>query len=65
MTVRLVLEIFNFTVGCNVLIASRKLDRLQEATKELSVTAKEGQSRLEVMQCNIRKETEVSNREKI
>ena len=53
------IDYFLIISGCNVLIASRKLDRLDAARRELQVTAQEGGARLEVMQCNIRKEDEV------
>jgi len=46
--------------GCNVLIASRNIDRLHGAAKELRSVVPEGsEAQLEVMECNIRKEEQV------
>ncbi|BFZ06270.1 hypothetical protein BsWGS_09309 [Bradybaena similaris] len=48
-------------LGCNVVIASRKLERLSLAATEICQWLEEGKSdsKLEVMQCNIRSEEEV------
>ncbi|KAM9306018.1 peroxisomal trans-2-enoyl-CoA reductase-like [Gastrophryne carolinensis] len=49
-------------LGCNVVIASRKLDRLQEATKDLtSKIAPANPSSLTALKCNIRSESEVES----
>ncbi|KAM9306019.1 peroxisomal trans-2-enoyl-CoA reductase-like [Gastrophryne carolinensis] len=49
-------------LGCNVVIASRKLDRLQEAAKDLtSRISLENPSAVTALQCNIRKEEEVES----
>lgn len=45
------------SLGCNVVIASRKLEVLQAAQKELQ---EHSNSRCEVFQCNIREEQEVA-----
>uniref|UniRef100_A0A7M4DVB5 Peroxisomal trans-2-enoyl-CoA reductase n=1 Tax=Crocodylus porosus TaxID=8502 RepID=A0A7M4DVB5_CROPO len=48
--------------GCNVVIASRKLDRLKAAAKELTdQNASPYPAQVTPMQCNIRKEEEVEN----
>ncbi|XP_059156763.1 peroxisomal trans-2-enoyl-CoA reductase-like [Physella acuta] len=50
-------------LGCNVVIASRKQDRLLTAEKEISewLSQIETASKLKIVQCNIRKEDEVQN----
>ncbi|XP_075685194.1 peroxisomal trans-2-enoyl-CoA reductase isoform X2 [Rhinoderma darwinii] len=50
------------TAGCSVVIASRKLDRLKEAAKELvSQISPANPSMVTALQCNIRKEEEVES----
>ncbi|XP_069083149.1 peroxisomal trans-2-enoyl-CoA reductase-like isoform X2 [Pleurodeles waltl] len=50
------------TLGCNVVIASRKLDRLNEAATELTAKIPPSSPALVTpLQCNIRKEEEVEN----
>ena len=46
--------------GCNVMIASRKLDRLVEAKEHLTASLSAG-NRLEYTQCNVRNEDQVLN----
>ncbi|KAL1770907.1 peroxisomal trans-2-enoyl-CoA reductase [Sigmodon hispidus] len=49
-------------LGCNVVIASRKLDRLNDAAEELrSSLPRSSSAQVTVTQCNIRKEEEVNN----
>ncbi|XP_051010074.1 peroxisomal trans-2-enoyl-CoA reductase [Acomys russatus] len=49
-------------LGCNVVIASRKLDRLNAAADELRRSLSPSSSaQVTVIQCNIRKEEEVNN----
>ncbi|EDL00278.1 peroxisomal trans-2-enoyl-CoA reductase isoform 1 [Mus musculus] len=49
-------------LGCNVVIASRKLDRLTAAVDELRASLPPSSSaEVSAIQCNIRKEEEVSN----
>ncbi|KAK2140252.1 hypothetical protein LSH36_1423g00055 [Paralvinella palmiformis] len=49
-------------LGCHVMIASRKIDRLSAAAKEIRLNVGSDQSgHLEFMQCNIRKEDQVVN----
>ncbi|XP_068102180.1 peroxisomal trans-2-enoyl-CoA reductase-like [Hyperolius riggenbachi] len=49
-------------LGCNVVIASRKLDRLKEAARELIAEICPGNaSALTALQCNIRREEEVES----
>ncbi|XP_002712624.2 peroxisomal trans-2-enoyl-CoA reductase isoform X1 [Oryctolagus cuniculus] len=49
-------------LGCNVVIASRKLDRLKSAAEELkSSLPATSQAQVTPIQCNIRKEEEVNN----
>ncbi|CAG0896907.1 unnamed protein product [Darwinula stevensoni] len=45
------------SLGCRVVIASRKKERLEEAVKEMDPSGKS----LEAIQCNIRREDEVQN----
>ncbi|KAM9305723.1 peroxisomal trans-2-enoyl-CoA reductase-like [Gastrophryne carolinensis] len=49
-------------LGCNVVIASRKVDRLQEAAKDLiSRVSPENPSVVTALRCNIRQEDEVES----
>ncbi|XP_077305778.1 peroxisomal trans-2-enoyl-CoA reductase [Lithobates pipiens] len=49
-------------LGCNVVIASRKLDRLKEAAEDLvSKISPENPSAVTALQCNIRREEEVES----
>ncbi|KAI6053820.1 peroxisomal trans-2-enoyl-CoA reductase [Marmota monax] len=49
-------------LGCNVVIASRKIERLKSAAKELKSTLPpSSQAQVTPLQCNIRKEEEVDN----
>ncbi|XP_048200760.1 peroxisomal trans-2-enoyl-CoA reductase isoform X1 [Perognathus longimembris pacificus] len=49
-------------LGCNVVIASRKIDRLNSAADELrSTLPPNSQAQVSPIQCNIRKEEEVDN----
>ncbi|KAF6361973.1 peroxisomal trans-2-enoyl-CoA reductase [Rhinolophus ferrumequinum] len=49
-------------LGCNVVIASRKFDRLKSAADELKASLPaNSQSQVTPIQCNIRKEEEVNN----
>ncbi|KAM5228889.1 peroxisomal trans-2-enoyl-CoA reductase [Ctenodactylus gundi] len=49
-------------LGCNVVIASRKLDKLQSAAVELKATLPPtSQAQVTPIECNIRKEEEVNN----
>ncbi|XP_019493740.1 PREDICTED: peroxisomal trans-2-enoyl-CoA reductase [Hipposideros armiger] len=49
-------------LGCNVVIASRKFDRLKSAADELKASLPAiNQSQITPIQCNIRKEEEVNN----
>uniref|UniRef100_A0A8C5NY53 Peroxisomal trans-2-enoyl-CoA reductase n=1 Tax=Jaculus jaculus TaxID=51337 RepID=A0A8C5NY53_JACJA len=49
-------------LGCNVVIASRKLDRLNSAADELRTTLPPSSgAQVTALQCNIRKEEEVDN----
>ncbi|KAM3916632.1 peroxisomal trans-2-enoyl-CoA reductase [Leptodactylus fuscus] len=49
-------------LGCSVVIASRKLDRLKDAAKELvSTISPANPSMVTALQCNIRKEEEVES----
>lgn len=48
-------------VGCKVMIASRKVERLKKATQEIKSTIPLSSSAdIDYVQCNIRKEDEVS-----
>ncbi|XP_058156145.1 peroxisomal trans-2-enoyl-CoA reductase [Dasypus novemcinctus] len=50
------------SLGCNVVIASRKLDRLESAADELRASLpSSSQVQVTPMKCNIRKEEEVNN----
>ena len=50
-----------FFIGCNVVIASRKLDRLDETAASIRKSLPESkQSKLLTMKCNIRNEQEVT-----
>ena len=48
--------------GCDVLIAARNVDRLHESAKEIRQTfaGRPNAPRVEVIQCNIRKEDQVN-----
>uniref|UniRef100_A0A8C6QFX8 Peroxisomal trans-2-enoyl-CoA reductase n=1 Tax=Nannospalax galili TaxID=1026970 RepID=A0A8C6QFX8_NANGA len=49
-------------LGCNVVIASRKLDRLNSTVNELRATlSSSSQAQISAIQCNIRNENEVNN----
>ncbi|XP_049624739.1 peroxisomal trans-2-enoyl-CoA reductase-like [Suncus etruscus] len=49
-------------LGCNVVIASRKLERLKSAADEMKATLPAiSQAQVTPMQCNIRREEEVNN----
>ncbi|XP_004864677.1 peroxisomal trans-2-enoyl-CoA reductase isoform X1 [Heterocephalus glaber] len=49
-------------LGCNVVIASRKFDRLKSAAEELKATLPpSNKAQVSPIQCNIRKEEEVNN----
>ena len=58
------LETFIYLVGCNVMIASRKLDRLENAANELKTITPPGDDqpkpKIEFMECNIKKEEQVA-----
>eukprot|EP00914_Ancora_sagittata_P012920 GHVO01024993.1.p1 GENE.GHVO01024993.1~~GHVO01024993.1.p1 ORF type:complete len:294 (+),score=26.06 GHVO01024993.1:104-985(+) len=48
-------------LGCNVMVAARKLDRLEATAEEMRSQLKDKDVRLEVTECNIRKEDQVKN----
>ncbi|XP_029460988.1 peroxisomal trans-2-enoyl-CoA reductase-like isoform X1 [Rhinatrema bivittatum] len=48
-------------LGCNVVIASRKLEKLKEAAKELMAKISPSSAVVTPIQCNIRREEEVEN----
>ena len=50
----------SYAVGCKVMIASRKIDRLSQTGDEMkAMLPKSGPAQLEYMQCNIRSEESV------